>query len=351
MKTIQELLDRTLELASSDLLLSCGSSPRIRKDGRVEMLDSEAPPLAPVDMERLLRGLLQPGDWKQLQRRRQVDFAFTWRDMARIRGNAYYQRDSLAVAFRLLPLEIPGFELLGMPEAVHRLLERHQGLILVTGPTGSGKSTSQAAMVDHLNKTRPYHIITFEDPIEYVHKHKMAIVDQRQVGEDTPSFAEGLRSVFREDPDVVLIGEMRDLDTISNALTIAETGHLVLATLHTNDAPQAINRIVDSFMGAQQQQIRVQLAGCLAGVIYQQLLPAVGGGRVAAFEVLIANVAVRSMIKEGKIDQLRSILQTGLREGSQTLERSLNQLLRAGLISEREARGHSLYPADIQVEA
>jgi twitching motility protein PilT len=351
MKTIQELLDRILELAASDLLLSCGSSPRIRKDGRVEVLDSDAPQLTPVDMERLLRNLLQPGDWKQLQKRRQVDFAFTWRDMARIRGNAYYQRDSLAAAFRLLPLEIPGFELLGMPEAVHRLLERHQGLILVTGPTGSGKSTSQAAMVDHINKTRPYHIITFEDPIEYVHKHKMAIVDQRQVGEDTPSFAEGLRSVFREDPDVVLIGEMRDLDTISNALTIAETGHLVLATLHTNDAPQAINRIVDSFMGAQQQQIRVQLAGCLAGVIYQQLLPAVGGGRVAAFEVLIANVAVRSMIKEGKIDQLRSVLQTGLREGSQTLERSLNQLLRAGLITEREARGHSLYPADIQVEA
>ncbi|HEX7263363.1 MAG TPA: type IV pilus twitching motility protein PilT [Candidatus Dormibacteraeota bacterium] len=351
MRTIQELLDRILELAASDLLLSCGSAPRIRKDGRVELLDPEAPQLTPVDMERLLRNLLQPADWKYLQKRRQVDFAFTWRDMARIRGNAYYQRDSLAAAFRLLPLEIPGFELLGMPEAVHRLLERHQGLILVTGPTGSGKSTSQAAMVDHLNKTRPYHIITFEDPIEYVHKHRMAIVDQRQVGEDTPSFAEGLRSVFREDPDVVLIGEMRDLDTISNALTIAETGHLVLATLHTNDAPQAINRIVDSFMGAQQQQIRVQLAGCLAGVIYQQLLPAVGGGRVAAFEVLIANVAVRSMIKEGKIDQLRSILQTGLREGSQTLERSLNQLLRAGLITEREARGHSLYPADIQVEA
>jgi twitching motility protein PilT len=351
MRTIQELLDQILELAASDLLLSCGSPPRIRKDGRVEVLDPEGAALTPVDMERLLRGVLQPADWKKLQKRRQVDFAFTWRDMARIRGNAYYQRDSLAAAFRLLPLEIPSFELLGMPEAVHRLLERHQGLILVTGPTGSGKSTSQAAMVDHLNKTRPYHIITFEDPIEYVHKHRMAIVDQRQVGEDTPSFAEGLRSVFREDPDVVLIGEMRDLDTISNALTIAETGHLVLATLHTNDAPQAINRIVDSFMGAQQQQIRVQLAGCLAGVIYQQLLPAVGGGRVAAFEVLIANVAVRSMIKEGKIDQLRSILQTGLREGSQTLERSLNQLLRAGLISEREARGHSLYPSDIQVEA
>src|SRR4029077_4450116 len=255
-------------------------------------------------------------------------------------------RDSVAAAFRLLPLEIPTFDLLGMPESVHRLIERHQGLILVTGPTGSGKSTTQAALIDHLNKTRPYHIITFEDPIEYIHKHRLAIVDQRQVGDDTPSFAEGLRSVFREDPDVVLIGEMRDLETISSALTIAETGHLVLATLHTNDAPQAINRIVDSFLGAQQQQIRVQLAGCLAGVIYQQLLPAVGGGRVAAYEVLMANVAVRSMIKEGKTDQLRSVLQTGLRDGSQTLERSLHQLRPAGMITERDARGHSLYPMD-----
>jgi twitching motility protein PilT len=348
MRTIEDTLDRLLELGASDLLLSCGTPPRMRRDGRVELLEDDAPALIPADTERLLRDLLQPADWKQLQKRRQVDFAFTWRDQARIRGNAYYQRASLAAAFRLLPLEIPGFELLGMPESVHRLLERHQGLILVTGPTGSGKSTSLAAMVDHLNKTRPYHIITFEDPIEYVHKHRLAIVDQRQVGDDTPSFAEGLRSVFREDPDVVLIGEMRDLDTMSTALTIAETGHLVLATLHTNDAPQAINRIVDSFMGAQQQQIRVQLAGCLAGVIYQQLLPAAGGGRVAAFEVLVANVAVRSMIKEGKIDQIRSILQTGVREGSQTLERSLSQLVRAGMISEREARGHSLYPADIR---
>ena len=347
MRAIEDVLDNLIELAASDLLLSCGSPPRMRKDGRIELLEADAPPLTPADTERLLRELLLPADWKALQKRRQVDFAFTWRDQARIRGNAYYQRDSLAAAFRLLPLQIPGFELLGMPEAVHKLLERRQGLILVTGPTGSGKSTTLAAMVDYLNKTRPYHIITFEDPIEYVHKHQLAIVDQRQVGDDTPSFAEGLRSVFREDPDVVLIGEMRDLDTISSALTIAETGHLVFATLHTNDAPQAINRIVDSFMGAQQQQIRVQLAGCLAAVIYQQLLPAVGGGRVAAYEVLMANVAVRSMIKEGKTDQLRSVLQTGLREGSQTLERSLNQLLRIGLISEQEARGHSLYPSDI----
>ena len=338
-----------MEVQASDLLLSCGSPARIRKDGRLELMETNAPALTPADTERMLKELLEPADWKQLQKRRQVDFAFTWRDKARVRGNAYFQRDSLAAAFRLLPLEIPGFDLLGMPESVHRLLERQQGLILVTGPTGSGKSTTQAAMLDHINKTRPYHIITFEDPIEYIHQHRLSIVDQRQVGDDTPSFAEGLRSAFREDPDVVLIGEMRDLDTMSTALTIAETGHLVLATLHTNDAPQAINRVVDSFMGAQQQQVRVQLAHCLAGVIYQQLVPALGGGRVAAFEVLVANVAVRSMIKEGRIDQIRSVLQTSLREGSQTLERSLSQLLRAGVISERDARAHSLYPADIQV--
>jgi len=348
-RTIEEAFERLMEVQASDLLLSCGSPARIRKDGRLELMETNAPALTPADTERMLKELLEPADWKQLQKRRQVDFAFTWRDKARVRGNAYFQRDSLAAAFRLLPLEIPGFDLLGMPESVHRLLERQQGLILVTGPTGSGKSTTQAAMLDHINKTRPYHIITFEDPIEYIHQHRLSIVDQRQVGDDTPSFAEGLRSAFREDPDVVLIGEMRDLDTMSTALTIAETGHLVLATLHTNDAPQAINRVVDSFMGAQQQQVRVQLAHCLAGVIYQQLVPALGGGRVAAFEVLVANVAVRSMIKEGRIDQIRSVLQTSLREGSQTLERSLSQLLRAGVISERDARAHSLYPADIQV--
>ena len=349
MKSLDEAFERLMQASASDLLLSCGSPPRIRKDGRLELLDPSEPALTPADTERLLREVLDPDQWKQLHKRRQVDFALTWRDLARIRGNAYFQRDSIAAAFRLLPLAIPGFELLGMPESVHRLLERRQGLILVTGPTGSGKSTTQAAMIDHINKTRPYHIITFEDPIEYIHKHRLSIVDQRQVSDDATTFAEGLRGAFREDPDVILIGEMRDLETISSALTIAETGHLVLATLHTNDAPQAINRIVDSYLGAQQQQVRVQLAGCLAGVIYQQLVPAVGGGRVAAFEVLIANMAVRSMIKDGRTDHIRSVLQTGLRDGSQTLERSLNQLLRAGMITEREARAHSLYPAEIHV--
>ena len=349
MKTIDEGIQSLLMQGASDLLLSCGSPPRMRKDGHLELFEPDAAQLIPAETERLVHEMLQPDEWKFLQKRRQVDFAFTWKDQVRIRGNAYYQRDSLAVTLRLLPLEIPGFELLGMPESVHRLLERPQGLILVTGPTGSGKSTTQAAILDHINKTRPYHIITFEDPIEYIHKHRLSIVDQRQVGDDTPSFAEGLRSAFREDPDVVLVGEMRDLDTMSTALTMAETGHLVIATLHTNDAPQAINRIVDSFTGPQQQQVRVQLAGCLAGVIYQQLVRAVGGGRVAAFEVLVANTAVRSMIKEGKVDQIRNVLATNLREGSQTLERSLNQLLRAGVITERDARARSMHPNEIQV--
>jgi twitching motility protein PilT len=345
---VDAALERLLALGGSDLLLSCGSKLRIRRDGKLEPLDGASEPLTPDDTEQILRQVLTPKQWRELERRRNVDFSFTWRDRARIRGNAYHQRNSLAASFRLLPLSIPTFEMLGIPEVVHRLMERQHGLILVTGPTGSGKSTTQAAMIDHINSTRAFHVITIEDPIEYVHKHKLAIVDQRQVGEDTPSFGDGLRAAFREDPDVILIGEMRDLETMTAAVSIAESGHLVLATLHTNDAPQALDRIIDSYLGAQQQQVRIQLASCVAGVIYQQLVPAIGGGRVAAFEVLVANTAVRAMIKEARTDQIRSVLQTSLREGSQTLERSLNQLLRAGLISERDARTHSISPSEIR---
>ena len=338
-----------LDLAGTDLLLSVGSPPRIRKDGSLFVLDPDQPPLTADDIQFMLGGVLDRTKLKAVATGRNVDFAFTVGERVRIRGNAYKQRGSPAAAFRSLPLRIPTFEELGVPESIFTLASRHQGLILVTGPTGSGKSTTQAAMIDYINRTRACHIITIEDPIEYVHDHRLSLVDQRQVGVDTPSFADALRSVFREDPDVILIGEMRDGETISSALTIAETGHLVLATLHTNDAPQAVNRIVDTYVGAQQQQVRVQLAACLAGVIYQQLVPAIGGGRVAAFEVLMANVAVRSLIKDAKTDQIRSVLMTGLRQGSQTLERSLSQLLRAGLVSERDARAHSLHPADIQV--
>ena len=343
--TIEEALDHLIEMAGSDLLVSCGSTPRIRRDGRLQMLDGE--PLTHVSIEAMLRRLLDDAQWQDLTTRRSVDFAFTWRDEVRIRGNAYHQRGSLAAAFRMLPLRIPTFEDLGVPESAYRLLDRHQGLVLVTGPTGSGKSTTQAAMIDHINRNRPCHIVTVEDPIEYVHRHQQAIVDQRQVGIDTPSFADALRAVFREDPDVVLVGEMRDLETMASALSIAETGHLVLATLHTNDASQAVDRILDAFPPGQAQQARVQLSACLAGVIYQQLLPAVGGGRVAAFEILIATGAVRSLIKEGKTNQIRNVMQTSLREGSQTLERSLSHLMQAGLVTERDARARSLYPQEI----
>ena len=310
-------------------------------EGEVSMLDAKG-------IQEMLAEVLDAAQLRSLAQGRNIDFAFTFRDRVRIRGNAYLQRGTPAAAFRCLPLEIPTFEQLGVPESIYTLVGRNQGLILVTGPTGSGKSTTQAAMIDYINRTRACHILTVEDPIEYVHQHRLSLVDQRQVGVDTKSFADALRSAFREDPDVILIGEMRDVETITSALNIAETGHLVLATLHTNDAPQAINRIIDNFAGGQQQQVRAQLAACLTGVIYQQLIPALGGGRVAAFEVLVANIAVRAMIKDGKTDQIRSVLLTNLKQGSQTLERSLNQLLRAGLITERDARAHSLYPNEIQ---
>ena len=345
--TLDEALNRMLDLSGSDLLLSAGSPPRIRKDGNLVSLDADTAKLTADDIVNMLREVLDHNQLKSVLSRHSVDFAFTLRDQVRIRGNAYLQRGAPAAAFRSLPIAIPTFEQLGVPESIYTLVSRHQGLILVTGPTGSGKSTTQAAMIDYINRTRACHIITVEDPIEYVHDHRLALVDQRQVGADTTGFADALRSVFREDPDVILIGEMRDTETITSALTIAETGHLVLATLHTNDAPQAINRIVDAFMGGQQQQVRVQLAACLAGVIYQQLVPAVGGGRVAAFEVLVANTATRAMIKDGKIDQIRSVLLTGLAQGSQTLERSLTGLLRAGMVTERDARAISLYPSEI----
>ena len=346
--TLIETLNRTLELSGSDLLLSAGSPPRIRKDGSLIVLDREAKPLTTDDIVAMLSEVLDKNQLKSVASRHSVDFAFTVSDRVRIRGNAYLQRGSPAAAFRALPIRIPTFEQLGVPESIYSLVGRHQGLVLVTGPTGAGKSTTQAAMIDYINRTRACHIITVEDPIEYIHEHRLSIVDQRQIGSDATGFADALRSVFREDPDVILIGEMRDLETISSALTIAETGHLVVATLHTNDAPQAINRIIDSYMGPQQQQVRVQLAACLAGVIYQQLLPAVGGGRIAAFEILVANTATRAMIKESKIDQIRSILLTGLAQGSQTLERSLSGLLKAGMVTERDARAHSLYPSEIR---
>jgi twitching motility protein PilT len=343
--TIDDAFDRLIARGGSDLLISCGSPPRVRCNGRLEPLNSV--PLTPAAIEAMLRSLLDDAQWEQLQSRRNVDFALTWRRRARIRGSAYFQRGTLAAAFRSLPLRIPTFDELGVPEVIYTLMDRHQGLVLVTGPSGSGKSTTQAAMIDYINDHRPCHVVTFEDPIEYLHPHKVAIVDQRQVRVDTPSFVDGLNAVFREDPDVVLVGEMRDPETMSAALSIAETGHLVLSTLHANDASQAVDRILDAFPPGQAAQARAQLSATLAGVIYQQLLPSIKGGRIAAFEVLIANPAVRTLIKEGKTIQLRNVIQTNVREGSQTLERSLTSLVQSGMVSERDARARSLYPQEI----
>ena len=343
---IAQLLAFAVKNNASDLHLSAGVPPMIRVDGDMKRVNM--PALVHKEVHSMVYDIMNDKQRKAFEEFFETDFSFEIPKLARFRVNAFNQNRGAGAVFRNIPSAILSLDELNAPKTFKDLCMLPRGLVLVTGPTGSGKSTTQAAMIDHLNATRPFHIITIEDPIEYVHKHRLAIVDQRQVGEDTPSFAEGLRAAFREDPDVVLIGEMRDLETISAAVSIAEAGHLVMATLHTNDAPQALDRIIDSYLGAQQQQVRIQLASCLAGVIYQQLVPAVGGGRVAAFEVLIANNAVRTMIKEGRTDQIRSVIETSLREGSQTLERALSQLMRAGLITERDARSHSLRPTELR---
>ncbi len=268
--------------------------------------------------------------------------------LPRIRGNAFVQRDRTALALRMIPRAVPALEELGLPPVLAELTARHQGLILVTGPTGSGKSTSLAAMVDRINTQRACHILTIEDPIEYVHDHRRSLVSQREVGTDTPTFGHALRAALREDPDVLLVGEMRDLESIGFTLTIAETGHLVLGTLHTNDSAQSLSRMIDVFPAEQQAQVRVQLAAALTAVVYQRLVPRIGGGLVAAYEVLVANSAVRNLIKEGKTHQLRNVLVTGQREGMVTLEQSLSALVRAGVVSHEDAVARSLYPNEIE---
>jgi twitching motility protein PilT len=342
-----DVLLRTLwDVGGTDLLLTVGAPPLLRFSG--ELRQAHAAPLTAYDTEALLAEVLtaeQQVTWKGL---REFDFSFSWRDQARVRGNAYTQRGVTAVALRMIPRVIPSMDDLGLPEALARFARQHQGLILMTGPTGAGKSTTLASVIDMINRERSCHIITIEDPIEFVHDHKTSAVDQREVGVDTGTFPEALRSVLREDPDVLLVGEMRDLDSIRFALTIAETGHLVFATLHTNDAAQSVSRLIDVFPPEQQSQIQVQLAASLSCVVYQRLIPRVGGGMVAAFEVLVATPAVRNLIKEGKSYQLRNTLITGSRDGMITLEQSLSQLVQAGLITLENAQARSLYPREIE---
>jgi twitching motility protein PilT len=329
----------------TDVLIVAGAPPLMRLDGEIVPLDER--PLRPEDTTRLVRGVLAGELWDSFVTEREIDFSFNWEGQARFRGNAYHQRGSVALSLRLIPYQIPSFQDLSLPSVLSRWVDLPQGLILVTGPTGAGKSTTLAAMVDVVNQRRACHIITIEDPLEYVHRHKKAAISQREIGLDTDSFARALRSALREDPDVLLVGEMRDPETIQTALTIAETGHLVFATLHTNDAGQAVDRIVDVFPGEKQSQIRVQLAGSLTGIVSQRLLPRIGGGRVAAFEVLTATFAARNLIREGKSSQLRNVVSTGGKYGMQTLEGDLSRLVAAGIVEYEEAATRSLFPDEI----
>jgi twitching motility protein PilT len=343
---IDSLLDSLWQARGTDLLLTVGLPPQLRVHG--ELVPVAGPALTSDDTDSLLGELLTDGQSTAWKTQREYDFSFSWRDHARVRGNAFTQRGMTAVALRMIPRDIPSMNALGLPPALGDLARQHQGLILMTGPTGSGKSTTLASVIDMINRERACHIITIEDPIEYVHEHQRSAVNQREVGTDTDSFPDALRSVLREDPDVLLVGEMRDLESIRFALTIAETGHLVFGTLHTNDTAQSLTRMIDVFPAEQQAQIRVQLASALSCVVYQRLIPRIGGGMVAAYEVLVATPAVRNLIKEGKTHQLRNSLVTGTRDGMVTFEQSLSALVQAGVITYDDALARSLYPKDIE---
>jgi twitching motility protein PilT len=343
---LDAMLELVLEHKATDLLLTPGSPPLCRVDGSLVPLDT-LPKLGSQETHDLILSIFDTDTKRSLVDSREVDFAFYWRHKARFRGNAFYQRGSLALSCRLIPLEIPTVEELGLPPIVTEFMNLPQGLVLVTGPTGSGKSTTLAAMIDWINQHRRAHIITIEDPIEYVHQHGTCAINQREVGDDTQSFARALRAALREDPDIVMLGEMRDPESIQTTLTIAETGHLVFATLHTNDAATAIDRVVDVFPSDRQDQIKVQLAAVLHGVLAQRLVPKIDGGRAAAFEILVANGAVRNLIRQGKTAQLRSAIQTGMGEGMQTLEMALSDLVARGVVSYDDAVSRAIVPADV----
>jgi twitching motility protein PilT len=343
---LDEWLAALDDRVGSDLLVTVGSPPLLRVDGALLPL-ATANLLSAADVERIASAQLGEDMWARLEAERELDFSFTWRDAARIRGNAFYQRGNCSLALRRIPMDMPTPEQLGLPTGIIDVLRKPSGLILVTGPTGSGKSTSLAAMIDLINRTRACHIVTLEDPIEYLHSNKMAAISQREIGIDTHSFPRALRSVLREDPDVVLVGEMRDPESIQATLTVAETGHLVLATLHTNDSAQALDRIVDVFPSDGRPQIQVQLAGTLLAVVYQRLVARREGGMVAAYEVMIGNSAVRNLVREGKTRQLRNAVSTHRGDGMQTLERSLTELIDAGVVDYQVALEASLYPQEI----
>jgi twitching motility protein PilT len=347
--TLHQLLKAMTEKGASDLHITTGAPPLLRIDGNVVPL--KLPPLGAVESKALCYSILSEEQKIAFEKTSELDLAFGVKGLSRFRANIYVQRGAVAGAFRTIPFKILTFEEIGLPQILADLTKKPSGLILVTGPTGSGKTTTLAAIIDKINNEQRCHILTIEDPIEFVHPNKLSVVNQREIGSDTENFANALRSVLRQDPDVVLVGEMRDLETIEAALTISETGHLVFATLHTNTAVSTINRIIDVFPPHQQEQIRAKLSFVLQGVVTQQLLPkASGTGRAMALEILVPNAAIRNLIREGKIHQIYSQMQVGQGKfGMQTLNQALFSLLQRRIISQEEAMGRSTEPDEFQM--
>ncbi|MCT4565298.1 MAG: type IV pilus twitching motility protein PilT [Maledivibacter sp.] len=337
---LEELMKTTSELGASDIHLTVGVPPVMRIYGELKKYGEK--PLMPEDTLGLVKQLANDTQIKVLEEQGEIDISYSQSKLGRFRVNIFKQRGSYGIAIRIVALRIPSMEELGLPPIVKELAMRKRGLVLITGPTGSGKSTTLASIIDYINNDRSCHILTLEDPIEYLHKHNKSIVNQREIGNDCKNFAYALRSALRQDPDVILVGEMRDLETISIAITAAETGHLVLSTLHTIGAAKTIDRVIDVFPPYQQQQVRIQLAAVLEGVISQQLLPKNGGGRIAAMETMIGTTAIRNLIREGKTHQIQTIVQTGSKFGMKTMDMSISELFRRGIISRETALSYGV---------
>jgi len=344
---ITSILEEAVKKGASDIHITVGTPPRMRVDGRIQIMD-KFPVITPDTAKKLVFEIMRERYRKMLEENGQVDFSFGVPGIGRFRVNAFYQRGTVAGVFRSLPAKVPNYKKLGLPERIIDLCHKSMGLVLVTGPTGSGKSTTLAAMIDYILENFPHHVLTIEDPIEYLFKHKKGIVNQREIGTDAPDFNQALRAALREDPDVIMVGEMRDTETIETALRAAETGHLVFGTLHTNTAISTINRIVDVFPPEKQEQIRIQLSFTLAGVISQRLVPKIGGGRVLAYELLIPNKAIRNLIRENKLQQVYALMQTGQSQtGMQTMNQSLAKHYKEGLITLEDAVRYSPDPVEL----